>query len=70
MEIQFVTDVSGNKTAAIVPFEEWERMEKAKDLLEHVYLSEIIIKRQNSRPDMNLDDLLNAEALTRADLES
>jgi len=70
MEIQFVTDVSGNKTAAIVPFEEWKRMEKAKDLLEHVYLSEIIIKRQNSRPDMNLDDLLNAEALTRADLES
>ncbi|EMS77616.1 hypothetical protein Dpo_13c00140 [Desulfotignum phosphitoxidans DSM 13687] len=45
-------------------------MEKAKDLLEHIYLSEIIIKRQNSRPDMNLDDLLNAEGLTRADLES
>lgn len=50
--------------------EEWERMEKAKDLLEHIYLSEIIIKRQNIRPDMNLDDLLNAEGLTRADLES
>ena len=70
MEIQFVTDSSGKKTAAIVPFEEWERMEKAKDLLEHIYLSEIIIKRQNSHTDMNLDDLLNAEGLTRADLES
>jgi hypothetical protein len=45
MEIQFVTDVAGNKTAAIVPFEEWEQMEKAKDLLEHIYLSEIIKKR-------------------------
>ncbi len=70
MEIQFVTDVSGNKTAAIVPFEEWERMEKAKDLLEHIYLSEIIKKRQNSRSSMNLDDLLNAEGLIRADLEN
>lgn len=44
MEIQFVTDASGNKTAAIVPFEEWERMEEAKELLEHIYLSEIIKK--------------------------
>ncbi|WP_024335041.1 hypothetical protein [Desulfotignum balticum] len=70
MEIQFVTDVSGNKTAAIVPFEEWERMEEAKDLLEHVYLSEIIKNRQNSRSCINIDDLLNAEGLTRADLES
>ncbi len=25
----------GNKTAAIIPFEEWERTEKAKDILEH-----------------------------------
>ncbi|WP_457553556.1 hypothetical protein [Desulfobacula sp.] len=34
METQFVTDVQGNKTAAIIPFEEWERTEKAKDILE------------------------------------
>jgi hypothetical protein len=70
MEVQFVTDASGNKTAAIVPFEEWERMEEAKDLLEHIYFSEIIKNRQNSRPGINLEDLLNAEGLTRADLES
>ncbi len=70
MEVQFVTNVSGTITAAIVPFEEWERMEKAKDLLEHIYISEIIKIRQNSLPDMNLEDLLNAEGLTRADLES
>jgi len=48
MEIQFVTDVSGNKTDAIVPFEEWEQMEKAKDLLEHIYLSEIIKKKDKT----------------------
>jgi len=34
METQFVTDEKGIKTAAIIPLEEWERMEKAKDLLE------------------------------------
>jgi hypothetical protein len=37
METQFVTDVKGKRTAAIIPFEEWERTEKAKDILEHVY---------------------------------
>ena len=70
MEIQFVTDASGNKTAAIVPLEEWERMEEAKELLEHIYLSEIIKSRPNNSPGINLEDLLNAEGLTRADLES
>jgi len=33
MEIQFITDSEGKKTAAIVPYEEWERTEKAKDIL-------------------------------------
>ena len=37
METQFVTDVKSKRTAAIIPFEEWERTEKAKDILEHVY---------------------------------
>jgi len=36
MQIQFITDVRGKKTAAIVPYDEWERTEKAKDILEHV----------------------------------
>ena len=48
MKIQFITDLKGKKTAAIIPFEEWERTEKAKDILEHVYLSEII-KERNQR---------------------
>ncbi|MDL2124395.1 MAG: hypothetical protein LWX51_15265 [Deltaproteobacteria bacterium] len=70
METQFVTDAQGKKTAAIIPFEEWERTEKAKDILEHVYLAGIIKERKCSKSTVNLDDLLNAEGLTRVDLES
>jgi len=70
METQFIIDAQGKKTAAIIPFEDWERTEKAKDILEHVYLAGIIKERKDSEPTVNLDDLLNAEGLTRADLES
>ena len=70
MEIQFVTDAQGKRTAAIIPFEDWERTEKAKDILEHVYIAGIIKERKGSKSTVNLDDLLNAEGLTRADLES
>jgi len=70
MEIQFITDAQGKKTAAIVPFDEWERTEKAKEILEHVYLHGIIRERRDSKPTVKLDDLLKAEGLTRAELES
>ena len=70
MKIQFITDAQGKRTAAIIPFDEWERTEKAKDILEHVYLAGIIKERKDSEPIINLDDLLDAEKLTRADLES
>ena len=70
MEIQFITDAQGKKTAAIVPFDEWERTEVAKEILEHVYLDGIIKERRNKKATVNLDDLLTAEGLTRADLES
>ena len=70
MEIQFITDAQGKKTAAIVPFDEWERTEKAKEILEHVYLHGIIREHRDSKPTVNLDDLLKAEGLTRAELES
>lgn len=70
MEIQFITDSQGNKTAAIIPFDEWERTEKAKEILEHVYLAGIIEERKNSKSTVDLDDLIKAEGLTRADLES
>jgi hypothetical protein len=33
MGIQFITDAQGNRMAAIIPFDEWERTEKAKDIL-------------------------------------
>jgi hypothetical protein len=69
MEIQFITNNEGVKTAAIVPYEEWERTEKAKDILEHVYLSFIIEERKDSNTTSNLNDLLSAEGLTREDLE-
>ena len=70
MEIQFITDSQGKKTAAIIPFDEWERTEKAKDILEHVYMAGLIEERKGSESTMDLDGLLNAEGLTRADLES
>jgi hypothetical protein len=70
MEVQFITDAHGKKTAAIVPFDEWERTETAKEILEHVYLDGIIKERRGSKPTVSLDDLLTTEGLTRADLES
>ena len=69
MEIQFITDQQGKRTAAIIPFDEWERTEKAKDILEHVYLAGLIEERKESESTVYLDDLLKAEGLTRADLE-
>jgi len=70
MKIQFITNAQGKRTATIVPFDEWERTEKAKDILEHVYLAGIIKERKDREPIINLDDLLDAEKLTRANLES
>ena len=70
MKIHFITDAQGKKKAAIIPFDEWERTEKAKDILEHVYLAGVIEERKGGESKVDLDDLLNAERLTRADLES
>jgi hypothetical protein len=70
METQFVADAQGKKTAAIVLYDEWERTEAAKEILEHVYLDGIIKERRDSKQAVSLDDLLTAEGVTRADLES
>jgi len=70
MEIQFITDSQGKKMAAIIPFDEWERTEKAKEILEHVYLAGVIEERKDSKATVDLDSILKAEGLTRADLES
>ena len=65
MDTQFITDIRGNKTAVIVPFEEWERTEKAKEIIEHVYLAGVIQERKNSLSTITLEDLLTAEGVTR-----
>ena len=70
MGIQFITNAKGKRTAVIVPFDEWKRTEEAKDILEHVYLAGIIKKRKGSETIINLDDLIEAEGFTRAELES
>mgnify|MGYP001478710001 FL=1 len=70
MKMQFITDAQGRKTAAIVPYDEWERTESAKEILEHVYLDGIIKERRNKKVTVNLDDLLLAEGMTRADVAS
>lgn len=68
-DVQFITDDHGHRTAAIVPMEEWEQIEKAKDILEHVYLAGLIGERKASKATATLDDLLRQEGLTRADLD-
>ncbi len=70
MEIQFITDAQGKKKGVIIPFDEWERTEKAKDILEHVYLAGLIEERKGSESEVDLDGLLNAEGLPRAELVS
>jgi len=67
--VQFITDDHGQRTAAIVPLDEWKQIEKAKDILEHVYLAGLIEERKGSKAGATLDDLLNQEGLTRAALE-
>jgi hypothetical protein len=39
MEIQFITDAQGKKTAAIVPFDEWERTGRIRGT-QHLFLLE------------------------------
>ena len=67
--VQFITDDHGHRTAVIVPMSEWEQMEKARDILEHVYLSGLIEERKTSKASVGFDDLLKQEGLTRADLD-
>ena len=67
--VHFIIDDHGKRTAAIIPFDEWERTEKAKELLEHVYLAGIIEERRDSEDVTSLDDLLKEEGISREDLE-
>jgi len=47
-----------------VPFDKWERTEKAKEILEQVYLRGNIQARRNSSSSVNPDYLLITEGLT------
>jgi hypothetical protein len=67
--VQFVTDDHGRRMAVMIPVEEWEKIQKAKDILEHVYLSGLIEDRKSSKAGCSLDDLITEEDITRADLE-
>lgn len=68
-DIQFITDDHGHRTAVIVPMNEWEEIEKAKDILEHVYLAGLIEERKASAATLTFDELLSQEGVTRADLD-
>ena len=68
--IQYLKDEHGRKTAVIVAIDEWERIQKAKNLLEHVYLAGIIEDRRHSKPTCSLNDLLKQEGVSRDSLES
>jgi len=57
-------------TAVVVAIDEWERIQKAKNLLEHVYLAGIIEDRRHSKPTCSLNDLLKQEGVSRDSLES
>lgn len=67
--VQFVTDDHGRRTAVMIPVEEWERIQKAKDILEHVYLAGLIEDRKSSEPSCSIADLAAEEGIERADLE-
>jgi len=69
MNVQYITDERGRRTAVVIPMEEWERAEKAREILEHVYLAGIIEERKGSKAAATIDDLLKQEGLSRAELE-
>ena len=68
--IQYVTDETGKQVSVLIPIEEWNAIEQAKDILEHVYLSGLIESRKENVVSCDLDDLLKVEGISRHELES
>lgn len=68
--IQYIVDGKGNPVSAIVPIDLWNNLERAKDLLEHVYMAGLIDSRKNDTISCTLDDMLKMEGLTRHGMES
>ena len=52
--IQYLKNEHGRKTAVVVAIDEWERIQKAKNLLEHVYLAGIVEDRRHSKPTVRI----------------
>ena len=61
-DVQFITDDHGHRTAAIVPMDEWEQIERAKDILEYIYLAGLIEERKDSKAGATLDELIFSKA--------
>jgi hypothetical protein len=68
--IQYVIDNTGKPVSAIVPIDLWNNLERAKDILEHVYLAGLIDGRKTDTISCTLDDILKMEGLTRHGMES
>jgi|GEM_PF-447870 hypothetical protein len=66
--IQYVTDETGKQVSVLIPIEEWNAIEQAKDILEHVYLSGLIETRSNDVVSCDMEDLLKAEGISRHEL--
>jgi hypothetical protein len=66
--VQFVIDENGQKVSVIVPIADWNSIEEAKDLFEHLYLSGLIESRKNDPVSCSLNELLNSEGISRDEL--
>lgn len=68
-DIQYIVDQNGKQVSAIVPIEEWNAIEQAKNLFEHIYISGLIDDRKDDPVSCSLDDLLTAEGISRDELD-
>ena len=68
-DMLLISNDHGHRTAVILPMSEWKQIEKAKDILEYVYLAGLIEERKTSKASATFDDLLSQKGMTRADLD-
>jgi hypothetical protein len=67
--VQYVVDAKGKPVSAIVPIEQWQTIEQAKSIFEHLYISGLIESRKDDPVSCDLDELLSDEGISRYDLE-
>ncbi len=63
IEVEYID----NGKRVVIPAEVWEAL---KELAEHAQIYELVQKRKGSAGVHSLDEILAAEGLSRADLES